>query len=41
MAQYVGDYPSNKITVCHRRGGNLCQQIMTLLSLKKHSNTQL
>ena len=41
MAQYADDYPSNKITVCHRRGGNLCQEIMNLLSSKKHSNTQL
>ena len=41
MAQYADDYPSNKIIVCLRRGGNLCQEIMTLLSSKKHSNTQL
>ena len=34
MAQYVDDCPSTKTTVCYRRGGNFCLDIMTLLSLK-------
>ena len=34
MASYVDDCPSNKTTVCNRRGGYLCQEIKTLLSLK-------
>ena len=34
MAQYLDDCPSTKTTVCNRRGGNFCQEITTLLSLK-------
>ena len=34
MAQYVDYCPSNKTTVCYRRGGNFCLDITTLLSLK-------
>ena len=34
MAHYVDDCPANETTVCYRRGGNLHQEITTLLSLK-------
>ena len=34
MVQYVDDCPANKTTVCYRRGGNLYQEITTLLSLE-------
>ena len=34
MVQHVDDCPANKTTVCYRRGGNLYQEITTLLSLK-------
>ena len=35
MAQYADDCPSNKVTVCYRQGGSLCQEIMARFSLKK------
>ena len=34
MVHYVDDCPANDTTVCNRRGGNLRQEITTLLSLK-------